>query len=257
MNSDEVYREVLLTPLRVCKSYAPVVKGEVVDANRFIALYDADPFYQWMGLASAELFGAHKVAGGITSFYRQLGIGVEHLFQTILIDNLGLTDDDVKWSYIIKEDGKDKRLTLDARIPVLKLTIPDAARLNNWIERVKKMLGITTAGTNGVVFEVRQGYKSADSKRTNADLRNAARAAQDGYLFVVAVMSTQVNPQVLQRWRNNGVLVLTGELGKDETESIFAFSKIVLGFDLASFFIRNSEILANEVKSILNGLLST
>jgi hypothetical protein len=255
VNNDDHYREVLLRPLRVCLNYFPTIDNKVVDANGFIDHYNSDPFYNWMGLASNELFSAHKVSGGITSFYRQLGIGVERLFREILINNLMLSEDDVKWSYTIEESGKPKKLTLDGRIPLDSLSELHKIRMINWISSVKSQFNMKHAGDRGVIFEVRQGYKSADSKRTNADLRNATRAAQDGYIFVVAVMSTQINNQVLLRWRNNGILVLTGRSTGNEFESIFTFLKEVVGFDLSAFFERNTDTLKAEVTKILDSLL--
>ena len=166
-----------------------------------------------------------------------------------------LSEDEVKWSYTIEESGKPKKLTLDGRIPLDSLSELHKIRMINWISSVKSQFNMKHAGDRGVIFEVRQGYKSADSKRTNADLRNATRAAQDGYIFVVAVMSTQINNQVLLRWRNNGILVLTGRSTGNEFESIFTFLKEVVGFDLSAFFERNTDTLKAEVTKILDSLL--
>lgn len=41
----------------------------------------------------------------MTSIYRQIGIGCESLFRQILADNLGLSTEDVKWSYEIAAPG--------------------------------------------------------------------------------------------------------------------------------------------------------
>jgi hypothetical protein len=40
-------------------------------------MYGADPFYHWVGLDSQLMYAAHKVAGGMTSIYRHLGIGCQ------------------------------------------------------------------------------------------------------------------------------------------------------------------------------------
>jgi hypothetical protein len=42
---------------------------------------------------------------------------------------------------------------------------------------------------HGTVFEVRQGYKSKDSKRQNADVSNASNAYAKGYLPVNMILS--------------------------------------------------------------------
>jgi hypothetical protein len=48
------------------------------------------------------------------------------------------------------------------------------------------------ATLTGTVFEVRQGYKSKDSKRQNADIANAATAYTKAYLPCAVILSTQI-----------------------------------------------------------------
>jgi hypothetical protein len=55
----------------------------------------------------------HKAAGGMTSVYRQVGIGCEKLFHTVLRDSVGLSDADVAWSYeVLLPSGKKRNLYL-------------------------------------------------------------------------------------------------------------------------------------------------
>ena len=63
------------------------------------------------------MYAAHKAAGGMTSVYRQIGIGCEELIRTILQDCLGLSAEDANWSYEIPtSDGKTRKLHLDGRV---------------------------------------------------------------------------------------------------------------------------------------------
>ena len=65
------------------------------------------------------MYAAHKAAGGMTSIYRQLGVGCEQLFRAIIQDALQLSPQQVAWSYQVeKQDGSKATLTLDARIDV-------------------------------------------------------------------------------------------------------------------------------------------
>jgi hypothetical protein len=57
----------------------------------FEAVYSNDVFYSWFGLNTAEVYRAHRLAGGITSLYRQIGVGCERLTQTIVCDTLSLS----------------------------------------------------------------------------------------------------------------------------------------------------------------------
>ncbi|MBL8133994.1 MAG: hypothetical protein JNL42_19185, partial [Anaerolineae bacterium] len=64
------------------------------------------------------MYAAHKAAGGMTSIYRQIGIGCEALLRRILQDTLGLTASDARWSYTVPMmNGRARTLTLDGRIP--------------------------------------------------------------------------------------------------------------------------------------------
>jgi len=98
-------------------------------------MYRSDPFYNWVGLDNPLMYAAHKAAGGMTSIYRQIGIGCERLFRKVVQDALTLTEDDVRWSYTVrKERGKMRTLYLDARIPTN--AVPDTAKrrvVKDWI----------------------------------------------------------------------------------------------------------------------------
>lgn len=260
-STDKKYREVLLEPIRVCAAYKPAFgtsKGEEeITLDRFQDLFGADPLYNWLGLNSPLMYAAHKAAGGMTSIYRQIGIGCERLARAIIQDALSLNHDQARWGYdALRTDGKIQRLTLDARIDADHLkNQAHKNRLNEWLGRASGYIS-QHRDVTGAVFEVRQGYKSADAKRQNADLRFGIAAYDAGYLPVILVISTQVSRSVIDRYRQNKLLVLTGSLDTNDTRSTYAFFADVVGYSLADFFERNTVILRTEVEGILHGLLS-
>lgn len=262
LDRDLKYRELLLEPIRKCADYLPKMGGgEEVDFDLFQRLYGADPLYHWMGLDTEPMFAAHKAAGGMTSVYRQLGIGCERLFRGVLRDQMGLSAEQVKWSYdtlVATNDGKPKykTLTLDGRVEMSEVqSATERARVQSWVDDQRGQLKIS-ADMKGAVFEVRQGYKSADSKRQNGDIANATQALGDGYLPVLVLMSTQINKVVYERYLLNNWAVLLGTVGTgDPLRSTFDFAEVVLGYDLAAFFERNTTELRGEVATILNQLL--
>ena len=263
---DDQYVEIILSPLRKSADYLPRMGGSgEVDLEGFRGLYGTDPLYHWMGLDSPLMFSAHKAAGGMTSIYRQLGIGSERLFRQVLRDQLALAADQVKWSYEILPDfdgddapkhAKTRILSLDGRVELED--VDDAVareRIREWIDVQRSRLNIS-APLKGAVFEVRQGYKSADSKRQNADLANAAQALGHGFLPVLTIMSTQINEAVHARYTTGNWSVLMGTVGEaDPVRSTYDFVNQVVGYDLAGFFERNTSRLRAGTEDILRALL--
>lgn len=257
---DALYRELILEPMRKCADYTPKLgqgaEGYSLDA--FTALYGADPLYSWIGFDSPLMYAAHKAAGGMTSLYRQLGIGCERLFRQVLRDQLNLTAEQANWSYDhVEESGAVRTLYLDGRILLSDIGDADAAaRVSAWLETMKNKLNIRTQ-INGAVFEVRQGYKSKDSKRQNADLHNAAQAISQEYLPILTIMSAQLDSDIRLRYEVGKWGVLSGlPTVENETVSTFAFSQNVLQYNLRDFFERNKDSLRTEVSNILTALLT-
>ncbi len=261
---DEQYLALLLKRLEICKHYKPKFgQGNKagLSLEQFQYLYGADLFYTWFGLDDPLVYAAHRAAGGITSIYRQIGIGVEELFRRILQDELGLDNSQVRWSYSVKtSSGQDRVLKLDGRISLNEVTL-DTKRdqIANWLNMAASQLQIApeiTDAFKGAVFEVRQGYKSKDSKRQNADIANAASAYTQGFLPVVIIFSNQIDNEVAIRYTNARWLVLRGTQGVNPTTSAYAFMQNVIGYDVAAFFQAHSSILKNTVADVLKTLLS-
>ncbi|MCB0075901.1 MAG: hypothetical protein KDD73_00675 [Anaerolineales bacterium] len=259
--SDGQLLDLFLSPIRSCATYQPAFgrSKQGVSLSDFRTLYGGDPFYSWLGLDDPMLYAAHKAAGGLTSLYRQIGVGAERLFRHILRVMFELSDGQMLWQYqYTKPNGKLAAHTLDALIRCDDLHEEARHRLSQWIIAAQSPLSVTgaTAAVDGVVFEVRQGYKSADSKRQNADLRFGMRAYQAGLIPTFVILSTQVNQSVIHRYRTDGMVVLTGVLSDDPTQSTFAFLEQVAGYDLAEFFQRNHEPLQTQIREIIALLLT-
>ncbi len=152
-----------------------------------------------------------------------------------------------------------RSLSLDGRIEMDHISdLAGRRRVEVWLDRVKADLLLhpeLASRIKGAVFEVRQGYKSKDSKRQNADIANASSAYANLYVPVLLLFSTQIDEGVASRYAQARWLLLSGTHSSDPTRSTFAFSTAVLDYDLAAFFERNSERLKNELPSVLNTLL--
>jgi len=262
---DDRYLTLVIDPIRVCSAYKPRLgQGAQAGLNLsdFQSLYRADPFYAWFGLDNALMYAAHKAAGGMTSIYRQIGIGCEHLFRAVLQDELGLTEAEASWSYSVRvAKGKRRTLSLDGRIPLDAVRDSAArSRVKDWILGVCRDLGVNSRiarSLTGVVFEVRQGYKSKDSKRQNADLANAATAYSQAYLPCVALLSMQMDDDIFTRYKAAKWAMLTGRTqGGTSQDSTYLFMREVVGYDLADFFVRHAPELKAEVNTVLEAMLS-
>jgi hypothetical protein len=171
MHDEKTYLKKFLEPLKVCKSYRPKMgqgnKEEGINLEQFLKIYGADSFYSWIGLDSELMYSAHKAAGGMTSVYRQIGKGCEHLFREIIMNSCGYLDTEfANWSYKTKtKAGKEKTLSLDGRLELSEIKNPKVlTKVNAWIADYCDDIGAQMPA-HGVVFEVRQGYKSKDSNR--------------------------------------------------------------------------------------------
>ncbi len=258
--SDARYLQIIVDHITTCKAYKPALgQGKPVSLEAFQQLYGADPFYAWFGLNDPLVYAAHRAAGGITSVYRQIGLGSEVLFRQILQDHLGLTAEQVAWSYMTTVEGRSRRLSLDARVDLAD--IADAVRretVAHWLLESARRLDVApgiAAALKGLVFEVRQGYKSKDSKRQNADLANAATAYSQGYLPVLLVLSTQIDSDIVERYTHAKWCILRGQLGASPHLSTYAFAEQIVGYDWAGFFQRNAATLQTLIADILQALL--
>jgi hypothetical protein len=261
---DEEYFEILAGALRVCAQYKPMFgqgRAGGLTLAQFRQMYGADPFYSWLGLDSPMMYAAHKAAGGMTSIYRQVGMGGQWVFNKVLQNTLGLTHEQANWTYTVPDTkGGMRNLSLDGRIVLEDVADPAARdRVRAWMEAgLRRVLVDHTAANapkNGIVFEVRQGYKSKDSKRQNADLANAANAYVEGYLPSVVLLSNQIDGDLVTRYTQARWLMLTGTTGGTAVDSTYVFCREVLGYDLAGFFERNSARFKIELEAVLTVLL--
>jgi hypothetical protein len=260
--ADTNYLNIFIEPVLRSKEYRPKFgdssKKEGVTLAEFHALYGADPFYSWIGLDNDLMYAAHRAAGGMTSLYRQIGIGCENLFRQIIIDRTQYAEPEFAvWSYETRtQSGRVKTLKLDARLEldaIQNRQVADrvAVWMNNYCQQID-----AEVPANGVVFEVRQGYKSKDSKRQNADIDNAAVAWSKGYLPIFAIFSSQIDPDIVLRYQNNRSGILIGSSTSDPTISLYAFCRQVIGYDLAEFFERNSSQIQIQIHDVIQTLLS-
>jgi hypothetical protein len=262
-NADGAYLDLIRKAIRVCLNYKPtcgIRAAGGMTLQQFQKMYHEDEFYAWFGLDSPLVYAAHRAAGGMTSIYRQIGIGCQMLLHQLLQDTLGLSPSDSTWSYEIPTaNGKSRKLSLDGRIPVDVVANASRRRaVETWLRKATAQIGLkgrNATNLKGCVFEVRQGYKSNDAKRQNADISNAASAFAYRYLPVMLLLSTQIPNNLAERYARARWLILRGTIGGSNVESTYVFCRDVLGYDLAAFFRRNSKAIKAETLAVFEELL--
>ncbi len=175
------------------------------------------------------------------------------------MDTTGYTDSAyATWSYTAKiRSGKVKKLSLDGRLELSEIKNQTVLKnIEKWIKEYCAELGEVVEPANGIVFEVRQGYKSKDSKRQNADIDNATVAWANDYLPVFAIFSSQIDSDIVLRYRNNRCGILIGTMDNNDKLSLYAFCNKILGYNLADFFNRHASEIKNEIHAVLETLLS-
>lgn len=166
-----------------------------------------------------------------------------------------MTDDES-----VRPSAAKQTLHLDGRVPLDKIAnVHKRQRIHQWMRDVAERLDIEERvfdGLNGVVFEVRQGYKSKDSKRQRADIANACAAYTRGYIPCNVILSTQIDSEISLRYSAAKWVVLTGVTSvSDPLVSTYDFMENIIGYDLAGFFNRNQRILQEELERVLTTVL--
>ena len=259
---EEQYLKKFLEPIRKCRDYKPRFGqgsgNDGLSLAQFKRLYGSDPFYAWVGLDTDLMYSTHRAAGGMTSVYRQIGVGCERLFRAILVETTGYTNPEFStWSYSAQtRSGKAKKISLDGRLELSEIRNRAVlANINGWIADYCASLDGMEKPGKGIVFEIRQGYKSKDSKRQNADIDNATVAWANGYLPVFAIFSSQIDSDVSLRYRNNRCGILVGTTDDNPQASLYAFCNRVLEYDLIGFFERHTDSIKAEINDVLEILL--
>lgn len=256
-NRAQRYLAYLTDAIKVSATQPPQFgTGKPVSLDQFRELYGSDPFYSWLGLDSEYLYTAHHAGAAMTSLYRKLGDGCQKLFRAIIRDEFGVDDEAAKWSYVIpKPGGKTTTRELDGYIDILEFPESEAlGRFKIWLGDAKAKLE-AKLNPRGAVFEVRQGYKSQDAKRSTGDVDNAGRIALQSCLPVLAVFSRQLPTSIARRYQTNGWLILSGDVTNDALSSTYGFSKEVMGFDLAGFLAGHVDELRAQTQRVFEGLL--
>ena len=236
--------EELIRPILNSKTLPKFGTNQGVSKEDFLKIRGSDPLYSVVGLDTAELYAAHAGGSVLTSAYRQLGIGLERALRLIAekgCDFIDVPDNDtnnIKWSFQ-SATGATRELDLLISVDMInqeskKKRLYEIARL------MKPKFKIQESDFKGIVFEIRQGYQSADSKRVKGDLEIVEKAEDEGLLAVVLIGSNSYNHSVISTYKNGGLPILvpsSGDNGKVEN-CPYCFFEDFMDYDLRSAMLR-------------------
>ena len=87
------------------------------------------------------------------------------------------------------------------------------------------------------------------------DIANASNAYANGYIPCLMVMSSQIDDDIVIRYRQAKWVILQGYPHLSRYESTYSFFRDVIGFDFASFMSENQEFFKAEIHGVLNQLM--
>lgn len=213
--------------------------------------YAKDPLFSRFNLDTQEFVLAKSGGGLVTSIHRKVGDLVEKNVQTIFIHQLGI-DGEITYDAPIVVDGDEKTRELDALLMVDELDDPDDRdRLQQVIDRDGQNTGSNRSldefgndgdSWDGIGFEIRHCYQSADSKRAQADIAMANHLRANDIMPVMLILCNDANQDIISRYRNY-MFVYEG------TDS-FDLIERISGFDYAGFLDSREDFIDGKMDDV-------
>jgi len=248
MVTDAELIECICDPILASDSLPKFGGGRGVSLADWVETRNNDPLYSIVGLNDPTIYTAHAGSSVMTSVYRQLGVGIERLFRLISVSKDWINcsnPDELKWTFV-SSNGHNRELDLLIRRDM----ITDANKQRQLYE-IASMMGEPPPieEFRGIVFEIRQGYQSADSKRVAGDTEIVSRAREEGLLGVVVIASNSYNRGVIRNYRASGLPVLVPASGSEGNAGScpYAFINDFLDYDLEAAFSRVGSTLRERI----------
>lgn len=225
------------------QTYSEVAPKEVEKEIKSDALY---------GLLFRDIseFYVQSVLGGriTTSLHRNFGDIVEMSVREIFKSAFDLDDQLAQSSFTLKSIEKRSTRTTDVTLPYTALEEKTVGRLRAFHEQLCKRHRRDVEGLHatckGVGYEVRQCYKSNDSKRRTADIDMSHLLANKGLAPVMLIFCSSSSASIIQDYnRLSKWLILEGT-------AAFEYVNDVTGFNYRAYLDSKIEKLAPQLRSL-------
>jgi hypothetical protein len=227
-------REIIERHLLKVLEYDPFERFEGVTNKRsFLQMLSNDPAFAPFFLNNSKYVTARIGGNLITSLHRKLGDMYEEIFRALLETELGIPEEELRYSLTLNIDGKLQQRSTDG---VIRYAGLGTQHLN----RVKALQ--TEHDALGMAFEVRSCYQIGDSKRIQAD-RDMALALRKQNLepvmliFCASSLSSPVK-RLKEYWRVY------------EGKAAFEFVKTLTGFDLFDYLQKEQNLIRKIMDKI-------
>ena len=212
--------------------------------------YAKDPLFSRFNLDTREFVLAKSGGGLVTSIHRKVGDLIEKNVQHIFSERTGI--DEITYDAEIVVGGEAKTRELDALLMLDEVN--DGApteRLQRVIDEDGDGLGdnkslsdFTEESTEwqGMGFEIRHCYQSADSKRAQADIAMAEHLKSENIMPVMLIFCEDSNQGVISRYRNYMFVY--------EGQNSFELVEQLTGFDYAEFLDSREDFIDGKMEKV-------
>lgn len=202
------------------------------ERGTLVKVYGEDPLFAIFGLDTPLYVAAARGGGVVTSIHREIGDLMEACVREVVMRQFDLSPDQVAYTASILSGDERRERSIDCYIELSHLTDVHRDQVRRLAEReVKAFTNRRRMNIQGIGFELRHCYQSADSKRAQADDAMARHLYLSSILPVMLIFCAQSNRSIVRRYRQVWVL--------KEGEAAFTFIRALTGYDFYAFLQRH------------------
>ncbi len=212
----------------IAESYAEVAPQKIVDEICKDALYG-------LLFKNISVFYAQSVLGGriTTSLHRNFGDIIEVSVREIFKHAYSLDDGLARSSFSIQSIEKRSTRTTDVSIPFEALTNAQEKSLRAYHVKLcgkhTPALLAQHGACRGLGYEVRQCYKSNDSKRRTADIDMSDLLFQNKIIPMMLIFCSSSSPSIIRDYRRLSKWMIV------EGDDAFDYVREISGFDFRGY----------------------
>lgn len=216
-----------------------------LEVDKLQKIYAQDPLFSVFGLDSPDYIVTSRGGGLVTSVHRKIGDAMQETVQVAMEHQLELSAEQLSYRADIASGDQVESRSIDCFIALGDLRAAHRHRIHTIARRLTQTVAPGSSfSINGLGFEVRHCYQSADSKRVQADEAMARHLYLSNIVPVMLVFCGLSNRSVMDRYRHVWVL----------TEGMASFDLVseITAYDFYGFFTRHADVFRVQVAKALS-----